>query len=86
MLKNCANPQCGKPLHYLREGRIFVFDAVGTEDGDARKAHRMEHFWLCGECSKMLMLEQTQTGVRVVNKGALHVRRAQEIAARAMAS
>ena len=26
MVNQCANPKCGKPLHYLREGRIFVFD------------------------------------------------------------
>ena len=31
MVNNCANSGCGKPLHYLREGRIFIFDAsVGT--------------------------------------------------------
>jgi hypothetical protein len=87
MLKSCANPQCAKPLHYLREGRIFVFDAASPAiDGDARKAHRMEHFWLCGDCSKTLMLEQTRTGVRVVDKVALHVRRVEELASRAMAS
>jgi hypothetical protein len=86
MLKSCANPQCAKPLHYLREGRIFVFDAVRTEDGDARKAHRMEHFWLCGDCSKTLMMEQTRNGVRVVDKVALHVRRVEELSARAIAS
>jgi hypothetical protein len=87
MLKSCANPQCAKPLHYLRDGRIFVFDAVSTDgDGDIRKAHRMEHFWLCGDCSKTLMLEQTGSGVRVVDKVALHVRRVGELTGRAMAS
>ena len=51
MLKNCANPQCAKPLHYLRDGRVFVFDAaLKPEEVNGAKAHRMEHFWLCGPC------------------------------------
>lgn len=70
MVKNCANPKCAKPLHYLREGRIFVFDA----DSDSDKAiHRMEHFWLCGECSQTMRLEKTRQGVRTVMKPGPHV-------------
>ncbi|HWF67386.1 MAG TPA: hypothetical protein VN670_08775 [Acidobacteriaceae bacterium] len=65
MVNNCANPKCAKPLHYLREGRIFVFDA--ESGGDAR-IHRMEHFWLCGVCSQTLRLEKTARGVRAVLK------------------
>jgi hypothetical protein len=69
MLKNCANPQCAKPLHYLRDGRVFVFDAIlKSEEGNGTKAHRLEHFWLCGDCSGTMMLEQTRNGVRVVNR------------------
>jgi hypothetical protein len=87
MLKSCANPQCAKPLHYLREGRIFVFDAVRTPgDGDGNKAHRMEHFWLCGACSATMMLEHTSNGVRVVDKVRLRVRRTEEPANRMLAS
>jgi hypothetical protein len=79
MLKSCANPQCAKPLHYLRDGRIFVFDAVRTPgDGDGTKAHRMEHFWLCGTCSETMVLEQTRGGVRVVDKTRLRVRTVEE--------
>jgi hypothetical protein len=81
MLNSCANPQCAKPLHYLREGRIFVFDAVATPDaGDGRKAHRMEHFWLCGACSATMLLEKTRTGVRVVDKRSVRLRRADDMA------
>jgi hypothetical protein len=83
MLKSCANPQCAKPLHYLREGRIFVFDAVRTPgDGEGMKAHRMEHFWLCGACSETMMLEQTRSGVRVVDKVNLQMRRVQALTKR----
>jgi hypothetical protein len=65
MLDVCANPQCAKPLRYLREGRIFVFDASSAAPPDGKRAHRLEHYWLCGECSRTLYLERTQQGVRV---------------------
>ena len=64
MLDHCANPQCAKPLRYLREGRIFVFDSLSMPDG-IKRAHKLEHYWLCGECSKKLLLERTQQGIRV---------------------
>ena len=87
MLKSCANPQCAKPLHYLREGRVFVFDAIRTPgDEDGNKAHRMEHFWLCGTCSATMVLEKTRTGVRVVERVSLRMRRAEELANQVMAS
>jgi len=70
MVKNCANPKCAKPLHYLREGRIFVFDAGSASD---EPIHRMEHFWLCGECSKTMRLVKTDQGVRTVMKRNLRV-------------
>ena len=60
MIHQCANPSCGKPLHYLREGRIFVFDLPDPSvpaSGD--RARRLQHFWLCGPCSENLVMEQT---------------------------
>lgn len=70
MVNNCANPQCAKPLHYLREGRIFVFDvpASGTafSAGEKRPRH-LEHYWLCGQCSQLFQVEhEVETGVRLV--------------------
>lgn len=70
MVNNCANPKCGKPLHYLREGRIFVFDA---ESGSDKPIHRMEHYWLCGACCQTLRLEKTSQGVRTVKKGPMRI-------------
>lgn len=69
MVNKCANPKCSKPLHYLREGRIFVFDAAGDSDSP----HRMEHYWLCGECSQSMRLEKTGKGVRTVMKATMKV-------------
>jgi hypothetical protein len=64
MVNNCANPECAKPLHYLREGRIFVFDITGKTDGAPR---RLEHYWLCGPCSERFMIErEAGSGIRLV--------------------
>ena len=71
MVNKCANPKCAKPLHYLREGRIFVFDA---ENNSEKPIHRMEHFWLCGACSQTMRLEKTRQGVQVVMKSGLRMR------------
>ena len=76
MVNNCANPQCAKPLHYLRDGRIFVFDAESESD---KPIHRMEHYWLCGACSQTMRLEKTLQGVRTVVKPGLRVRQTIEI-------
>ena len=62
MVNQCANPVCAKPLHYLREGRIFVFDmpdqtAVVAPLGG--RTRRLQHFWLCGPCSETMVLKQT---------------------------
>lgn len=66
MVNHCANPKCAKPLHYLREGRIFVFDVPSTNDGTGKRTRRMEHYWLCGACSQTLVMQQSAEGVRVV--------------------
>lgn len=71
MVNKCANPKCAKPLHYLREGRIFVFDAEIDSD---KPIHRMEHFWLCGACSQTMRLEKTVQGVQVIIKSGLRMR------------
>jgi hypothetical protein len=61
MVNHCANPQCCKPLHYLREGRVYVFDVTQTVSGSSeRTTRRMEHFWLCGACSETYLLEQVE--------------------------
>jgi hypothetical protein len=67
MVSNCANPNCAKPLHYLREGRIFVFDvaAAGSAPG-GKRLRRIEHYWLCGECSQTMTVVSSTEGVRVV--------------------
>jgi hypothetical protein len=70
MVNFCANPGCGKPLHYLRDGRIYVFDAsVGTTVPGAKRERRLEHYWLCGPCAQTLLLIQDAQGwVQVMSR------------------
>ena len=62
MIDQCENPQCAKPLHYLREGRIFIFDTGRTDIRCGESTHRIEHYWLCGCCAQLLTLERTLKG------------------------
>jgi hypothetical protein len=60
MISHCANPQCAKPLHYLREGRIFAFDFPDTniETATGKPTNRLGHYWLCGDCVGSFTLRQ----------------------------
>lgn len=51
MVNYCANPACHKALHYLREGKVFLFSSKNPK-ADSKLPHRLEHFWLCGSCAK----------------------------------
>jgi hypothetical protein len=81
MVNNCSNSGCAKPLHYLREGRIFIFDAsVGTREPGGNRLRRLEHYWLCGGCSEtMMMVQDGQGAIRVMARPAI-VKEAEEIA------
>jgi uncharacterized protein YcsI (UPF0317 family) len=72
MVNQCANPKCGKPLHYLREGRIFLFDLPDPDvpvPAPVGRAHRLQHYWLCGQCSETMVMEQTgEMQIRVAFK------------------
>jgi hypothetical protein len=61
MVNHCANPKCCKPLHYLREGRVYVFEVTLPASATSERAvRRMEHFWLCGVCCEVYFLEQVE--------------------------
>jgi len=51
MVSQCANPDCKRKLRYLRDGKIYLFDLHTVTGGT-----RLEYFWLCGECSKTMIL------------------------------
>lgn len=69
MLSKCANPACAAPFTYLRDGRLYQIDiAPGPQPVTAAKPpHRVEYFWLCGQCaSSMTLAFQRGKGVVMV--------------------
>jgi hypothetical protein len=64
MISECANPDCRRELRYLRDGKIYQF-VLSSKTG----SKRLEHFWLCGECSKtMILIRVGQSEVKTVGK------------------
>jgi hypothetical protein len=51
MVSQCANPDCRRELRYLHDGRVYQF-VLSTNTG----GKRLEDFWLCGECSRTMIL------------------------------
>ena len=68
MVSHCANPQCLKPLHYLREGKVFLFTGRNTSKWKSTLP-RLEHYWLCGACAKewTLMIDE-ENGVQLLER------------------
>ena len=65
MLSKCANPNCGVPFRYLKEGTVYI--AEWANEGDACELAesavplnkgwgRREMFWLCSNCNRSLTL------------------------------
>jgi len=78
-----------KPLHYLREGTIYIFEIVGADTTNGkRKGHSLEHYWLCGDCSAHHKLERTPAKeLRLTSKHSLrYLRRPLEVAEHRIAS
>lgn len=64
MVRQCANPDGRLELHYLRDGKIYQF-VLSTKAG----SKRLEHFWLCGERSKtMILICGNPSEVKIVGK------------------
>jgi hypothetical protein len=62
MVSQCANPDCGAPFLYLREGKLFVIPRPGF----SARHSRVEYFWLCGNCSgKLKIASSRDCGVRL---------------------
>jgi hypothetical protein len=65
MLDKCANPICPNPFRRLNQGQLFrveqrSYAAVTTSPLAAarriRPRRRVEHYWLCDQCSSTLTL------------------------------
>src|SRR5271156_2995712 len=65
----CANPQCSKELLYLREGTLNLLEMESHSDDQfqsdagafAMRSVPSKFFWLCGECTKTLILKRWTT-------------------------
>jgi hypothetical protein len=60
MVSQCANPACSVPFRYLRDGRLFRFEAgaraeepVSSTKGSSRRAR---FAWLCNQCCSKVKL------------------------------
>ena len=58
MFSTCANPDCRVAFNYGR-GRFFRFQKNAAA-GETPNTHCVQHFWLCGQCCRMLTLEYQQ--------------------------
>jgi hypothetical protein len=62
MLYKCANEACSTPFRKLREGKRFQVETelfAGHAPASSRRGRagrRVEHFWLCDECSPYVTL------------------------------
>lgn len=58
MLNHCANSSCRAAFDYRLGGLFFRFTKRGArlhlsqEASSSTPTHDVEHFWLCGKCSK----------------------------------
>jgi hypothetical protein len=54
MLSSCLNPGCKARFRYLYDGRIFTMERLVTSPDGPNSERIIEHFWLCGRCSKSM--------------------------------
>ena len=69
MVGHCANPNCNKPLHYLREGKVFLFSRKNTSKENPKSLQLLEHYWLCGDCARQWTLAMDgEQGIQLLEK------------------
>ena len=56
MITHCCNPDCRLPFNF-EEGRLVRFCKALPNDVSPESEHPVEHFWLCGGCSKRYEFE-----------------------------
>lgn len=65
MLHKCANPACSNIFRRLSEGKLFQVETDYLESPspgksgiprNPRNGRKVEHYWLCNECSPFLTL------------------------------
>ncbi len=80
MVSKCANPKCSESFRYLREGRLFHFEATVNHKHTrgSSTVRRPEYFWLCANCAATFTI--------IAENGSISVRPLARAAASAAAS
>lgn len=70
MVSRCANPECGEPFVYLRNGHLFTL----PRNHSASSRATVEFFWLCERCAEVLRPEfgQGAHGLALVARHEYH--------------
>jgi len=55
MISRCANPVCQIAFDY-HQGQFFRFHKAHAPDQQPPNTHSVQHFWLCGKCSRIYTL------------------------------
>jgi hypothetical protein len=56
MFAKCSNSDCGVPFDY-REGQLIRYCKPPLDGQFSTDYPCVEHFWLCGSCSKLYVFE-----------------------------
>ena len=56
MLSYCLNPACDAAFRYLYDGRIFTAERLVTTTDGLNTERVIEHYWLCGACSRSMKI------------------------------
>jgi len=51
MVEKCANRDCSETFDY-RQGRLYCRPVQLPDGSPLVNSHGVEHYWLCGSCSK----------------------------------
>ena len=72
MLSKCANALCNTSFRRLSDGKLFLLQGdtrTGEtfNPGKGKPPRRLEYFWLCADCARLVTLTFTSTtGVTTV--------------------
>jgi len=65
MFRKCSKFDCGAPFDY-REGQLIRSCESPMDGQSLAHQQRIEHFWLCGSCSKLYVFEyKVGTGMTI---------------------
>ena len=65
MFEKCSNSDCGASFDY-REGQLVRSCEFPMDGKSLANQQRIEHFWLCGSCSKLYVFEyKVGTGMKI---------------------